>query len=70
MTDTIVNINDSLTKYDLSDSLLTLSNQIRLFCPEHSQNLIFGMPPELVSVLVPTLIFGLGVFIQWRSKKL
>jgi len=73
MKDTIIYQQNPLQLENLGDSLVQIINRIELIYPDPSENLIFGMPPELASILIPTiislLVFSLGLFIQWRGKK-
>ncbi len=58
------------------DTLITIKDSIQkieLILPDNPAEKIMGLPSELASILIPVvitiLIFGLGLFFQWRSKK-
>ncbi|MDA3890796.1 MAG: hypothetical protein PF517_03940 [Salinivirgaceae bacterium] len=74
MNDTMIYLHDTIGLKAISDSLLHLSNKIEIICPENAERLIFGLRPELAGILISTIItisvFSLGVYIQWRGKKI
>ena len=59
-TDSIINVKDSVSK-------------IKQILPNEPELTILGLPQDLASILIPVvvtiLIFGLGLFFQWRSKQ-
>lgn len=65
--------NDTCFYSSLMDSGITMNDSVILIHQETSGKLLFGMPIEFASIVIPTIItivvFGLGIFIQWRSKK-
>lgn len=65
--------NDTSVQSFIKDSTLYLTNRIELIIPDSSEKLFFGLPIEFTSIIIPTMItiiiFGLGLFFQWRNKK-
>lgn len=59
-TDTIINVKDTVSR-------------IELILPSDPEPTILGLPQDLASILIPVvvtiIIFGLGLFFQWRSKQ-